>query len=678
MLATAFLLLCGCNWLGFRLKSVPEGIDLGKEDRAKSNELSRDTMEILYRENLHELYSRDQEAAFENLVGNILKDPNKQDDPRRLYAAAEFANVLAERGAPPWNRRPTIRPRGHKPGPEDTQSLKIERFLSHHQDVLTYYGMASYLSYAYLSVASKRLQTEAFNPQFRQGCELYNYSLEQTLRFTLDSMPFNPRLFYRLDDPSGITQVQFQLVGFDWKEEDIHDLLPAEDYRSNEIGPTSRWKGLGVPLIGIRYAGQTVEDTLYLPVTAFPITALYIPHEDFDLEATETRDMIHLVNPWSQEGLTVGDTEIPIEADLSTPLNYMLKNTGFDNKSWEGFVVGKEELKGSVFLIQPHRRGRIPVVLCHGLLSSPEPWETLVNGLMSDPWIRQHYEFWFMEYPTGLGILVNAWDLRESLWNLRRTLDPDETDPGLDRIVLIGHSMGGLISTVLSHDSGQAFWDMAWDVPVEQLDLTPEEREGLQSFLCFERLPFIERVIFLGTPHQGAPLASRPIGWLGTKLVDLPKSGRALLKSIGNRNLQHARVPLDEDSFTSVWQLRQGSPMMQAMNRLEHPAKVHFHNVVGNISEASKEGTDGTVPIASASIDWAETEIEVPARHTEIQRHPLTIQEIHRLLVEHVQGDTEKVPVGLSRERQRTRCRCSMTIETARRRIVLEKNIRFQ
>jgi hypothetical protein len=259
-----------------------------------------------------------------------------------------------------------------------------------------------------------------------------------------------------------------------------------------------------------------------------------------------------------------------------------------------------------------------------------------------------------MEYPTGLGILVNAWDLRLSLWNLRRTLDPEGTDPALDRIVLIGHSMGGLISTVLSHDSGQAFWDMSWDVPIDQLDLTPEERDGLQGFLCFERLPFVKRVVYLGTPHRGAPLASRPIGWLGTKLVDLPKSGRALLKSIGNRNLQHARIPLDEDSFTSIWELREGSPMMQAMNRLDHPAEVHFHNVVGNISGADQEGTDGTVPLANATIDWAETSTEVPAKHTEIQRHPLTIQAIHRILVEHVQGDTEKVPIGLSRERQRT------------------------
>ena len=619
---------------------------LGMEERPKSNKLSPNTLEILYRENLLETYSRDQEAAFEGLMAAILLDPKKQRDPRRLYAAAEFANVLAERKAPAWNRRPTIQPRGRPPGAEGISSQKLPSFLSRNQDALKYYGLASYLSYGYLSVASTHLNEEAFDPRFRQACEIYNYSLEQTLRFTLDAMPFDPRFFYRLDDPSGLTKARFKLVGFDWKEEDIHDLLPAIDHRTKAIGPTSRRKGLGVPLIGIHYEDGKRPGVFYPPLTAFPVTALQIPIEEFDLEATESRELVHLVNPWNQETLKVGNQEIPVEADLSTPLHYMLEKTGFNSRWWEGFITEDEAFTGAVFLIQPHRPGRIPVVLCHGLLSSPGPWETLINGLMDDPWIRQNYEFWLMQYPTGRGMLVNAYYLRKAMTEVRTGLDPNGTDPALDRIVFVGHSMGGSIGTLLSHDSGNVLWDAAWSVPIDQLDLSPSEREELANLFFFERLPFIKRVVYLATPHHGAPLASRPIGWIGTQIVDLPQRWRSLLKTVNDRNQQYAKIPLNEDSLTSVSQLRAGSPVSVAMANLDNPGDVVFHNIAGDIASRDGQRTDGTVPLSSATIDWADTSLVVPARHTEIQRHPLTIQAIHEILLEHARDLRQDPEMG--------------------------------
>jgi pimeloyl-ACP methyl ester carboxylesterase len=637
LISVWFLVLIGlgCNRLGVHKDWAKEGVVLGMEDRPRSNQLSRETLEILFRENLLELYSHDEEAAFEGLVAAILVDPAKQEDPRMVFAAAEFANVLAERNAPPWNRRPTLRPRGSRPMFEMDPSEQLNKFMTRNKSYLTYYGMATYLSSSYLALSSQRLVEEAFNPQFRQACEIYNYSLEQTLRFTLDSIPFHPDFFYRLDDPNNPTKVQFKLVGFDWTEEDIHELLPAVDFRSDDIGPSSHRKGIGVPLIGLRYRRENSPNLFYPPICAFPITALSVLPEEYDLEATERRDIIHLVNPWSEETLKVGNLEVPIEADLSTSLNYMLKETGFNSDVWKGFVGKDASLAGSVFLIQPHRAGRIPIVLCHGLLSSPEPWESLINGLLIDPWIRQNYEFWFMHYPTGRGLILNAADLRTALANVRHTLDPNRQDPALDRMVLVGHSMGGSLSTLLTHDSGNHIWDMAWSAPIDQLTLTPEERAILESVFYFKRQPYIERVVYLATPHRGAPLASRAVGWLGTQLVDLPSAFRMTISNLNDKNHAYSKLPLSEDTYTSVRQLREDSPVLAAMNQLDHPREVHFHNILGNREEGSDRGGDGVVPAANATIDWAETRLVVPARHTEIQRHPLVIREIHKILIEH-------------------------------------------
>jgi pimeloyl-ACP methyl ester carboxylesterase len=45
--------------------------------------------------------------------------------------------------------------------------------------------------------------------------------------------------------------------------------------------------------------------------------------------------------------------------------------------------------------LSPHRPGRMPVVFVHGTASSAARWADLVNDLLSDPRIRDTFEFWF-------------------------------------------------------------------------------------------------------------------------------------------------------------------------------------------------------------------------------------------------------------------------------------------
>lgn len=635
LLALAGLSLTGCQLLGIHSNWAREGIVLGMRDQAKSNQLSRESLEVLYRENLLDTYHRHPEEAFKLLLETILHNPGNQENPKLLYTAAEFANVLGERKAPFWNRRPFIKRRGHKAEPHPRTPATIEDLSPNTQEVLSYYGLSTYLSHAYLSVVSKNLNREAFNPHFRMACELYNYSLEQNLRFTLNKIPFHPRSFYRLDDPRGAIPSRFKLVGFDWKEEDIHEILPSVDYEPREVKYSSRRQGLGVPMIAIRYNDPEHGDDIYPPICAFPATALYIPQEKYNLEATESRDVFHLVNPWSQEALKVGESEIPIEADLTTPLNYMLTRTGFEYDYWAGFRAKDASIRGTTFLIQPHHPGRIPVILCHGLLSNAQPWEALVNGLMDDTWIRRHYEFWFMQYPTGRGLLDNAADLRRSLYRLFRKLDPDRDSRSLRHMVMVGHSMGGLMARLLTQDSGNAFWNLAWSAPIDRLDLTAEEKSILEGSLFFKAVPFIDRVIFLGTPHAGTPAAQTTLGWIAGKFINIPSPKLLFAKSVQNKNREFARFDTNQESTKSVNQLRPDSPLIQTMNKLPRPPKTHYHNIIGNLYEGSDEPGDGYVPVASARFPWAESETVVPAGHTDIQGHPLAIKEINRILREH-------------------------------------------
>ena len=90
--------------------------------------------------------------------------------------------------------------------------------------------------------------------------------------------------------------------------------------------------------------------------------------------------------------------------------------------------------------------GRVPVVLVHGTASSPARWAELVNELSSDPVIQQGCQFWFFSYNTGNPVTFSAGKLREDLRMAVAELDPEGRDPALHRIVVIGHSQGGLLA----------------------------------------------------------------------------------------------------------------------------------------------------------------------------------------------------------------------------------------
>ena len=104
-------------------------------------------------------------------------------------------------------------------------------------------------------------------------------------------------------------------------------------------------------------------------------------------------------------------------------------------------------------------RGRIPVVLVHGTASSPFRWADMVNDLLEDKEIRDHYEFWFFRYNTGNPIPLSANVLRHSLEDAVKSLGGVQADPALGRMVVIGHSQGGLLTKMISIESGTKIWD---------------------------------------------------------------------------------------------------------------------------------------------------------------------------------------------------------------------------
>ena len=133
------------------------------------------------------------------------------------------------------------------------------------------------------------------------------------------------------------------------------------------------------------------------------------------------------------------------------------------------FTIDEGNLWQGLFMLHPHRAGRMPLVLVHGTASSPARWAELVNELENDRRFWQNYEVWLFMYNTGNPIAYSALLLRDALVNLVAELDPEGKDSGLKNLVVAGHSQGGLLTKMSVIDSGMRLWPFS--IPPEQLDV---------------------------------------------------------------------------------------------------------------------------------------------------------------------------------------------------------------
>jgi hypothetical protein len=277
--------------------------------------------------------------------------------------------------------------------------------------------------------------------------------------------------------------------------------------------------------------------------------------------------------------------------------------------------------KPQIYLLDPYDPGKIPLLMVHGLQSTPVAFATLVNALRQDPEIGNKYQVWQFYYASGTPVLVNAQELRTSLDKTLHTVDPKDHDAATKRIVVLGHSMGGVISHSLVSSSQNRLWNSVFRVPPAQVKGDREVIQELERVLTFRRNPRVVRAIFMATPHRGSPMADSFIGFMGNSLTQLDPMlkhgfGR-LVRDNPEVTTPQAAIFYRRGQFSAVRTLSPENPALITLAEL--PIEVPYHSVIGQRHHGPKEaGSDGVVPYWSSHLTGAQSEVVVRSGHAVI------------------------------------------------------------
>jgi pimeloyl-ACP methyl ester carboxylesterase len=286
-------------------------------------------------------------------------------------------------------------------------------------------------------------------------------------------------------------------------------------------------------------------------------------------------------------------------------------------------------------LLRPYARDKVPVVFVHGLWSGAWSWRPMIEALSRDPAIGDAFQFWTFGYSTGDPIPYSAHLLRRDLGEVRQKLDPGGTDPAFERMVLIGHSMGGLVSKMISVDSGDRLWHVVSKRPFAELVGKEADRTLFHDGLIFGAHPGVRRVIYIATPHRGSRFDRGSIQRHGTRLVRLPDPLRAAHDRLVAENPPDFFSPHFRKAMpTSIDELEWGSPILTGLAEVAHPPTLKVHSIIAERPDSPAEHrTDGLVSFDSAHIPGALSEKIVCAGHL-CQDHRDVIAEVRRILAE--------------------------------------------
>ena len=430
-------------------------------------------------------------------------------------------------------------------------------------------------------------------------------------------------------------------------------------FMSDEVDPTFRLResvtveGMGIPLAGLapRGGSRPHANVLKDNGNVHTLTAIL----DFD-RMVDGKPTLRTIPRLMNEHIFIGKNKVrqPLAANFSVPIALFWKLSDADGTELLGAFRPKKAINTmGLYFSEPYDPRKIPVVFTHGLMSGPATFANLTNRLLVDPVIRENYQFWFFGYPSGLAWTIPASRQRQALKELMQEYNPRGTSREMNNIVMVGHSMGGLITRFnnstkpwtlmkgvfeLSPETFEGMTLENWKKGMAPLHYDEQTLERLQNNFIFSPPQGVTRIVYMATPHRGSTFADNWIGRLGQRLIDLPSDMLEEVTRIATLSRgMFLLSPLQlKDELTSIRQLSPNSSLVKYMSELRGSPNVPVHSIIGDRGRNdTPNSSDGVVKYHSSHLDWSASEKIVPSGHS-VQDDPASAVELRRILREHL------------------------------------------
>jgi pimeloyl-ACP methyl ester carboxylesterase len=467
------------------------------------------------------------------------------------------------------------------------------------------------------------------NPKDRIALRDYNFALSRVFSVIRDAHldPWTHPL--HIPAPNGEDLLGHRAIADRlWRPQD-YDLIPTDelDVCGTFVVPRLTRDGAGAALVAVRSEQAPQIPMRFAPPRVYTaVTAV--------AQFVGRKCEIQFIDPLASETVSISGRALPSHADFTAPIALGLTREHPEKIGFEAMLnPEKFAYMERLIQVQPYDPNKIPIVFVHGLQDTPVGWVPMVNALWSDPVLRRNYQVCVFTYPSGYPIPYSA-------LLLRRELDAfDRTFPHHRPFVLVGHSMGGIISRLMITDSGgDKLWRYFFGKPPAETKLSPESKALVEEGLIFKRRRDVARVIFISTPHRGSVIAQGPIGRMGSSLIR-----KSVQYMAAGREILHASVVQEDPTVmklnrlpNSIDTLSPNDPFVKEMNTLPMAKHIPYHSIIGDRGRGdTPNSSDGVVPYWSSHLDAAESEKIVPCGHG-AHHNPEAIAEVVRILKKHI------------------------------------------
>lgn len=543
----------------------------------------------------------------------------------------------------------------HKP--DDEQKLiqqNYERCLDQKLEAL---DKSIRYSYAYLFKTSRQPQERLFDNRQVQIRDFYNQALTQlvnghrlrnpstnltpTIKIGKSTYTIDIQAYQRLQNmklEKFISSYNMNFSGLrainrrDGFGSDFVAVFPSTDSSSQEnkyiLNPLTHDypKGINPNIHKARYLAATI---IAQPKKSNATIEDVLTNPNFEIK---------VYDPYSVEKVEIAGKPYSLAANFSAPYGLWLAENNLGAAAYLTLIDRDQHLvMPHIYMLEPYNPNKKIIVLVHGLASSPEAWIAVTNDIMGDAILREHYQVWQIFYSTNMPILESRFQIYALLKQAFGSLNPK--DAAAQDAVLIGHSMGGIISRLLVSDA---------DISKQALELMNNRQQTrlrkhpvIGERLKMKPIENFDRAIFLAAPHRGTDYADRWFTLAARKIIKIPATFLTTLAD----TLTSYDVDLKDFVKTLTNDVIQNGPsdlskkskFMELTASIPPEKGLVFHSIMGNITKSDDPNviTDGIVPYKSAHLDGAVSEKIFTGGHS-IQETPEAVLELRRILRQHL------------------------------------------